>query len=62
MMDERAVLKSVDLISEDGKTRWRLKATDRLVAVPLESDGQGGWKEPPNGGGVTGLTKPYIMR
>jgi hypothetical protein len=58
MDDEASVLKSIDLVSEDGKFRYRLKVTDRLIAVRLMPDGKGGWKEPPNGGGIFGLTHP----
>jgi hypothetical protein len=55
-MDETPVLKSIDLVSEDGRTVFRLKVTDRLVAIRLEPDGKGGWREPHSGHGLFPLT------
>ena len=33
--------KSIDLVSEDGSVRFRLKVTDRLVAIRLQRDEKG---------------------
>jgi len=53
-----SVFKSIDLISEDGNFRFRLKVTDRLIAIRLQRDEKGEWREPPNGGGIVGLANP----
>jgi hypothetical protein len=52
MADNEYVVDHIDIQSPDGRTRYRIKVTNRLVAVRLEKDAIGEWKEPPNGHGL----------
>ncbi len=51
---EGPLFRTIDLESEDGKIRYRLKVTNEqvtkpLLAIRLKPDGKGGWTEPPPG-------------
>jgi len=54
--------KSIDLVWEDGSVRFRLKVTDRLVAIRLRRNEKGEWLEPHSGGGVQVIANPPITR
>lgn len=57
MAENEYVVNHVDIQSDDGKVRFRLKVTDRLGAVRLEKDANGEWKEPASGHGWFPITR-----